>query len=43
MDLDNPVLPDVTVDETDAGDGDWRDRAADDERILREIPPHHVG
>jgi hypothetical protein len=36
-----PVLPDLTTDEQDVGWGaaPWRD-ADDDERYLRERPPH---
>ncbi|HEX5493787.1 MAG TPA: hypothetical protein VFX70_04335 [Mycobacteriales bacterium] len=37
------VLPDVSTDETDVGWGDLPDGSGDDERILREVPPHHVG
>ena len=35
-----PVLPDVTSDERDVGWGDARE-PDDDERYLREVPPHH--
>ena len=35
-----PVLPDVTSDEQDVGWGD-RPEPDDDERLLREVPPHH--
>ena len=35
-----PALPDVTSDETAAGWGDWREDQ-DDDRFLREVPPHH--
>jgi hypothetical protein len=35
-----PVLPDVTSDEQDIGWGD-RPEPDDDERLLREVPPHH--
>jgi hypothetical protein len=36
-----PVLPDVSVDETSEG---WGERSEDDdERYLRELPPHHLG
>jgi hypothetical protein len=35
-----PVLPDVTSDEQDVGWGDPPD-PDDDERLLREVPPHH--
>jgi hypothetical protein len=31
----------VTSDETDVGWGDWRAEHDDDERFLREVPPHH--
>jgi hypothetical protein len=35
---DDPILPEVTVDETDAG---WGERSSDnDERLLDERPPH---
>lgn len=38
------VLPNVSTDETDIGWGDLPDEpGGDDERILREVPPHHVG
>jgi hypothetical protein len=37
---DRPVLPDVTSDEQDVGWGDRPD-PDDDERLLREVPPHH--
>ncbi|HEY6744623.1 MAG TPA: hypothetical protein VI357_02790 [Mycobacteriales bacterium] len=37
-----PVLPDVTSDEQDVGWGDRPD-PDDDERLLREVPPHHGG
>jgi hypothetical protein len=44
MDDGPPLLPDITVDETDAGGENWREHPGhDDERILREVPPHHVG
>jgi hypothetical protein len=35
-----PVLPDVTDDERDVG---WSEAPEpdDDERLLREVPPHH--
>jgi hypothetical protein len=39
---DDPVLPDQTTDDTDDG---WGDRVVDDdndERLLDELPPHHV-
>jgi hypothetical protein len=35
-----PVLPDVTSDEQDVGWGD-RPEPDDDERLLRDVPPHH--
>lgn len=35
-----PVLPDTTRDEGDLGWGDLPD-PDDDERLLREVPPHH--
>jgi hypothetical protein len=35
---DDPILPEVTVDDTDAG---WGERSSDnDERLLDERPPH---
>jgi hypothetical protein len=37
---DRPLLPDVTADERDVGWGDPYERD-DDERYLREVPPHH--
>ena len=37
---DRPLLPDVTADERDVGWGDPYERD-DDERFLREVPPHH--
>jgi hypothetical protein len=36
------VLPDTTRDERDLGWGDPPERN-DDERLLREVPPHHGG
>jgi hypothetical protein len=37
----DPVLPDQSEDDTDAG---WGEPAAndDDDRLLDELPPHHV-
>lgn len=35
-----PLLPDTTRDERDVGWGDAPERD-DDERLLREVPPHH--
>jgi hypothetical protein len=37
---DRPLLPDITDDERDVG---WGDAPApdEDERLLREVPPHH--
>jgi hypothetical protein len=35
-----PVLPDITSDEQDLGWGD-RPEPDDDDRLLREVPPHH--
>lgn len=36
-----PVLPDVTADEIAQN---WGEPAEDDdERLLREVPPHHLG
>ena len=42
VDGDAPVLPTQTGDDTDAGWGErWRDEPdSDDERYLRERPPH---
>ena len=37
-----PVLPDTTRDERDVGWGDTPE-PDDDERLLREVPPHHGG
>ncbi|HEY9474841.1 MAG TPA: hypothetical protein VIS06_13440 [Mycobacteriales bacterium] len=38
-----PVLP-ISADESDIGWGDLpAGSSADDERILRELPPHHMG
>jgi len=37
-----PVLPDTTSDERDLGWGDLPE-PDDDERLLREVPPHHGG
>lgn len=41
MSNDDPVLPDQTADDTDAG---WGDAPAedDDDRFLDDLPPHHV-
>jgi len=36
------VLPDTTSDERDVGWGDLPE-PDDDERLLREVPPHHGG
>jgi hypothetical protein len=37
-----PVLPSVSADESGVGWGDWREEEGDDdERFLREVPPHH--
>jgi hypothetical protein len=36
------VLPDVTSDERDVGWGEVPE-PDDDERLLREVPPHHGG
>ena len=38
--MDPLLLPDTTSDERDEGWGD-RPEADSDERILREVPPHH--
>jgi hypothetical protein len=37
----DPVLPDQTSDDTDAGWGD-PPPGDDDDRFLDELPPHHV-
>ena len=37
-----PLLSDVTADERDVGWGEVPERD-DDERYLREVPPHHGG
>ncbi|MEI6693918.1 MAG: hypothetical protein WCL12_04220 [Actinomycetes bacterium] len=41
----DPLLPETTSDEhdpNDSGSDQWRDgEQADDERFLREVPPHH--
>jgi hypothetical protein len=37
-----PVLPDVTTDERDIGWGELPE-PGDDDRYLREVPPHHGG
>lgn len=37
---DRPVLPDVTADERDLGWGESPE-PDDDDRYLREVPPHH--
>ena len=39
-DGDDEVLPDQTSDDTDRGWGEHPDDADDDERLLREKPPH---
>ncbi len=39
-DRDGEVLPDQTSDDTDRGWGERPDDADDDERLLREKPPH---
>lgn len=39
-DAGEPVLPDTTRDERDVGWGEVPERD-DDERLLREVPPHH--
>lgn len=36
-----PVLPSVTSDEIAVGWGDWPEEPDEDERFLREVPPHH--
>jgi hypothetical protein len=40
MKPDEPLLPDLTADETDLGWGE--DSEDDDDRLLRELPPHHL-
>jgi len=40
MSNDDPVLPEQTKDDTDAGWGDPPD--GDDDHYLDELPPHHV-
>lgn len=37
---DRPMLPDVTTDERDLGWGESPE-TDDDDRYLREVPPHH--
>ena len=37
---DEPVLPDQTADDTDRGWGERDDDLSDDERLIREKPPH---
>ena len=37
-----PVVPDTTSDERDIGWGELPE-PDDDERLLREVPPHHGG
>jgi hypothetical protein len=37
---DEVALPDQTTDDTDRGWGEEADEADDDERLLREKPPH---
>jgi hypothetical protein len=37
-----PVLPDITTDERDIGWGELPE-PGDDDRYLREVPPHHGG
>jgi hypothetical protein len=37
-----PVLPDITTDERDIGWGELPE-TGDDDRYLREVPPHHGG
>jgi hypothetical protein len=36
------VLPDITTDERDLGWGELPE-SSDDDRYLREVPPHHGG
>ena len=38
---DRPLLPEQTSDEHDEGWGEFPGERDDDERILRERPPHH--
>lgn len=40
MSNEEPVLPDQTSDESDVGWGE--DSVDDDDRIIDELPPHHV-
>jgi hypothetical protein len=35
------VLPSGTSDESGVGWGDWREEQDDDDRFLRDVPPHH--
>lgn len=42
-DLVQPLLPEVSMDETDLGWGDWYRDHSNDDRTLREVPPHHLG
>ncbi|RKS68563.1 hypothetical protein CLV35_3691 [Motilibacter peucedani] len=38
----DPLLPDTTTDERDEGWGERPEPSdADDERLRREVPPHH--
>jgi hypothetical protein len=43
-----PVMPEQTADDTDVGWGDDREEdrrggaESDDERLLADVPPHHV-
>jgi hypothetical protein len=39
-DRDDEVLPEQTSDDTDHGWGDGDDGLSDDERLIREKPPH---
>ncbi|WP_130493593.1 hypothetical protein [Motilibacter rhizosphaerae] len=41
-DVADQLLPDVTSDERDRGWGDEQ-HGSDDDRLLREVPPHHGG
>ncbi|HEY0693427.1 MAG: hypothetical protein QOH50_3209 [Kribbellaceae bacterium] len=38
---DEPVLPEQTRDDDPRSWGEEDSRSEDDERILREVPPHH--
>ena len=40
LDGDDEVLPEQTSDDTDRGWGEHDDELSDDERLIREKPPH---